>query len=406
MVKKRVCSIILLLSMVFMLSACVTDTINTSDLTEQQDSMVTDLVSAEKDADIQEEREKPVELDVNSSFEVHYLDVGQADAALVLCDDETMLIDGGNPGDSSLIAAYLKKHSITHLDYIICSHAHDDHVGGLPGALSVATAGVVYAPKTENDIKSYQSFKSKAQAQGLAIQNPVPGSSIKFGSSAVDFFFFLNEDSGDLNNTSIVLKITYGETSFLFTGDAEREEEQDILEKNYDLSATVLKVGHHGSENSTSYVFLREIMPEYAIISVGKENSYGHPTEEALSRLRDADVKVYRTDLQGDIIVKSDGRKVTVTPSRNADIDTNTIAKEKEVTSPAPVVVPVTQVNEQETVKSQEETHSYIANRNTGKLHYADCYSVDRMKESNKIYLNCTRSEAVALYSPCKNCNP
>ena len=109
MVKKQVCSIILLLSMVFMLSACVTDTINTSDLTEQQDSIVTDLVSAEKDADIQEEREKPVELDVNSSFEVHYLDVGQVDAALVLCDDETMLIDGGNPGDSSLIAAYLKK---------------------------------------------------------------------------------------------------------------------------------------------------------------------------------------------------------------------------------------------------------------------------------------------------------
>lgn len=208
MVKKQVCSIILLLSMVFMLSACVTDTINTSDLTEHQDSMVTDLVSAEKDADIQEEREKPVELDVNSSFEVHYLDVGQADAALVLCDDETMLIDGGNPGDSSLIAAYLKKHSITHLDYIICSHAHDDHVGGLPGALSVATAGVVYAPKTENDIKSYQSFKSKAQAQGLAIQNPVPGSSIKFGSSAVDFLGPINEDSGDLNNTSIVLKIT------------------------------------------------------------------------------------------------------------------------------------------------------------------------------------------------------
>ena len=406
MLRKRLCSIVLLLSMLFVFAACGTDTINTADLTEPQDSVVTDLVSAEKDTDIQEESETPVELDENSSFEVHYLDVGQADAALVLCDDKTMLIDGGNPGDSSLIAAYLKKHSISHLDYVICSHAHDDHVGGLPGALSVATAGAVYAPKTENDIKSYQSFKSKAQAQGLTIQNPVPGSSIKFGSSTVAFLGPITENSSDLNNTSIVLKITYGETSFLFTGDAEREEEQDILAKNYDLSATVLKVGHHGSENSTSYVFLREIMPKYAIISVG-DNNYGHPTEEALSRLRDADVKVYRTDLQGDIIVKSNGKKVTVAPSKNANIETNTTVKQKEETSPAVVGAPVPQEQKQELAQSQEATHSYIANSNTGKLHYAGCYSVDRMKESNKVYMTCTRSEALARgYSPCKNCNP
>jgi len=146
-------------------------------------------------------------------------------------------------------------------------------------------------------------------------------------------------------------------------------------------------------------------MPEYAIISVG-DNNYGHPTEEALSRLRDADVKVYRTDLQGDIIVNSDGKKVTVTPSRNADIEANTTVKSKEETPPA-VVAPVPQEQKQETVQPQEATHSYIANKNTGKLHYAGCYSVDRMKESNKVYMNCTRSEALARgYSPCKNCNP
>ena len=178
MTKKRLSCITLFLLIVFMLSACGINTASISDLIDSHDSVAVDLVSAEKEADIQAEEESSVEPDENSKFEVHCLDVGQADAALVLCDDETMLIDGGNPGDSSLIAAYLKKHSITYLDYIICSHAQDDHVGGLPGALSVATAGVVYAPKTENDIKSYQSFKSKAQAQGLAIQNPVPGKRI------------------------------------------------------------------------------------------------------------------------------------------------------------------------------------------------------------------------------------
>ena len=135
MVKKRVCSIILLLSMVFMLSACVTDTINTSDLTEQQDSMVTDLVSAEKDADIQEEREKPVELDVNSSFEVHYLDVGQADAALVLCDDETMLIDGGNPGETIefAVATSALKHTVEG-DYNRVSVAEIEKLAGGDGS--------------------------------------------------------------------------------------------------------------------------------------------------------------------------------------------------------------------------------------------------------------------------------
>lgn len=178
------------------------------------------------------------------------------------------------------------------------------------------------------------------------------------------------------------------------------------MAKNYDLSATVLKVGHHGSENSTSYVFLREIMPEYAIISVG-DNNYGHPTEEALSRLRDADVKVYRTDLQGDIIVKSNGKKVSVSPSKNANIETNTTVKPKEETPPAVVGAPAPQEQKQEPAQSQEAIHSYIANSNTGKLHYAGCYSVDRMKESNKVYMTCTRSEALARgYSPCKNCNP
>ena len=120
----------------------------------------------------------------------------------------------------------------------------------------------------------------------------------------------VNEDS-DPNNTSIVLRIDYGSTSFLFTGDAERESEQKMLNRGANLSATVLKVGHHGSNSSTTYPFLREVMPEYAVISVGTGNTYGHPTENTLSRLRDAQVQVYRTDRNGDVFCSSDGRNVT-----------------------------------------------------------------------------------------------
>lgn len=323
-----------------------------------------------------------------SAFEVHYIDVGQADATLIFSDGETMLIDGGNPGDSRLIVSYLRKHNVTHLNYIICTHAHDDHVGGLPGALSVTTAGIIYAPKTESNIKAYQNFKNKVDAQNLTIQHPTPGESFQFGSSAASFLGPINENVDDLNNTSIILKITYGETSFLFTGDAEREEEQSILNQNFDLSATVLKVGHHGSSDSTTYPFLREIMPEYGIISVGNGNSYGHPTEETLSRLRDADVKLYRTDLQGDIIVTSDGKNITVNTSKNQNIETNTTVKDTS------------------TIENSNTNISqiYIGNKNTKKFHLESCYSLPAKK--NRVYFS-SQSDAINDgFNPCKNCRP
>lgn len=256
-------------------------------------------------------------------LEVYFIDVGQADSALALCGGESMLIDGGNADDSNLIAAFLKKHGIDCLDYIVCTHAHEDHCGGLSGALSVSDAKNIMAPEKEADTKVYNNFKKKAEERGVEIEHPKAGDSFAFGGCVADILGPVNEKKDtSTNNTSIVLKLTYGNTSFLFTGDAEREEEKDIIERGFDLSADVLKVGHHGSSTSTSYTFLREVMPEYAVISCGKGNSYGHPHEETLSRLKDADVKVYRTDMQGDIKAVSDGETVTVIPSKNADADT------------------------------------------------------------------------------------
>ena len=249
-------------------------------------------------------------------FAVHFLDVGQADAALVQCENRWMLIDGGNGEDSNLIAAYLKKQGISYLDYIVCSHAHEDHVGGLSGALSVAEVGEVYAPETGADTRAYKNFKAKVKEQGLTIQHPVPGDSIRLGQATILFLGPVEEDKDDINNTSIMLKITYGQTAFLFTGDGEREEELSVLDTGLDVSATVLKVGHHGSSTSTSYPFLRAVNPEYAVISVGKGNDYGHPHQETISRLSDADTKLYRTDELGDIIMTSDGYEISVRNAR------------------------------------------------------------------------------------------
>lgn len=258
----------------------------------------------------------PSDIPENSNFEVHFIDVGQADSALIECDGETMMIDGGNVADSNVVAAYLKKEDVTELNYVVCSHAHEDHVGGLSGALSVTKADNIYAPKTETNTKAYKNFKKKAEEQNVEIKHPNIGDEIQLGSSTVEFLGPVDENGKDLNSTSIVLKITYGNTSFLFTGDAESDEEEEILNSGADLKSTVLKVGHHGSRTSTSYPFLREVMPQYAVISVEKGNSYGHPNEETLSKLSDAGVEVYRTDESGDIVMTSDGNSINVVTAK------------------------------------------------------------------------------------------
>ena len=246
-----------------------------------------------------------------SDFTIHFIDVGQADAALIICDGEVLMIDGGNASDSSLIYSYLTNTlGIEHIDYMIATHAHEDHIGGLSGALNACTVGKVYSPVTEYDSKTFNSFIKYVHIQGLEVTVPTVGNIFNLGSATVQFlspkYMYANT-----NDTSIVVKIVYGNTSFIFTGDAEWEPEHDMVDSGYDLSATLLKVGHHGSNSSSCYVFLREIMPQYAVISVGEDNSYGHPTEDTLSRLRDVGAIVYRTDLHGDIICHSDGEKLT-----------------------------------------------------------------------------------------------
>ena len=250
----------------------------------------------------------------NSYFEVHFLDVGQADCSLIICDDETLLIDGGNVADSEYVVSYLSEVGVKELDYVICTHAHEDHVGGLVGPLTAFTVTeTVYAPATGATTKCYKNFVAAVQKQNKTIVTPVFGEILRLGTAEVQFICpTTDKNYEDINNTSLVVKIVYGETSFLFTGDAERELELDILETDFDLSADVLKVGHHGSDSSTTYPFLREVMPEIAIISVGEDNTYGHPTEGTLSKLNDADVTTYRTDINGDIVVTSDGENIDV----------------------------------------------------------------------------------------------
>ena len=333
----------------------------------------------------------------DSSFEVHFIDVKEADSALVICDGKTMLIDGGNPSDSSLIYTYLKDHSITHLDYIVCTHPHADHVGGLPGALNYATAGVAFAPVTSSELNSFGDFIRYLEKQGVSITVPKPGLVFTLGSAKVQVVGPVNK-SENVNDMSIVLRVLYGNTSFLFTGDAESLEEFDIINSGYDIQSNVLKVGHHGSSSSSTEEFLNAVSPEFAVISAGAGNVYGHPEEKVLNALESKGIKIYRTDHNGDIICKSNGDSISFTVEKD------------EVQQLIPTADTDGEAGSRQT---QDDTSvnlskvTYILNKNTGVFHNPLCHSVGRMKESNKVYFTGTRDEAIAQgYRPCGNCNP
>lgn len=329
---------------------------------------------------------------------IHFLDVGQADAAILQCGDEVMMIDGGESSESSLIYSYLTKTlGITRIDYMIATHPHADHIGGLSGALNACSVEVVYSPVTSYDSKQFSSLVKYTQKQGRNLTVPEVGDSFTFGDAQVQFLS-PSQTYSNINDCSIVVRITHGSNTFLFAGDAEWDAEHDMLLSGYDLSATVLKVGHHGSDTSTSYVFLREVMPQYAVISCGEGNSYGHPTEAVLSRLRDAGTQLFRTDLQGDIVCVSDGNELTFAVEKNTDYESIWQGADSDVSVLPPAY--------EEAEKPDSSAAVYIGNKKSKKFHYASCSSVKDMKEKNKVELN-TREEAIEKgYVPCKNCNP
>ena len=324
----------------------------------------------------------------DSSFSTRFIDVGQADSALVECDGHYMLIDGGNVDDSSKIFTILKNSGIDKLDIVVGTHAHEDHIGGLSGALNYATADLVLCNVEDYSTKAFSSFKKYAELNGGGIVVPSVGDIYSLGSATVEILLCSSEYSND----SVVLVVRYGGNSFLFTGDMERESEIELCEQYSDeYLIDLLKVGHHGSDTSSSYRFIRMLMPEYAVISVGENNNYGHPTDAVLSRLSDADVKTYRTDLNGDIYVYSDGKNITIETAKEA--------YESEIFKPADVIN-----NDKNTEVSNGEAQAYVLNTKSMKFHYPSCSG---LPTKNRADTTATRDELIAQgYSPCGICKP
>ena len=244
------------------------------------------------------------------NLKVHFIDVGQADSILIEQNNEYMLIDAGNNEDGQLLVNYFNNLGITSFKYVFGTHAHEDHIGGLDDIIENFTIENFYMPEVITTTKTFEDVLDALEAKQVAFQTPKISDELTLKDSKIKVLSILNDDE-DLNDTSIVLRLKYGTTSFLFTGDASSTIEKNILNK--EIQSDVLKLGHHGSRYSTSKEFLKKVSPTYAIISVGKNNSYNHPHSEVFKRLNEQNVKIYRTDEQGTIIAESNGTIINFT---------------------------------------------------------------------------------------------
>ena len=286
---------------------------------------------------------------------------------------------------------------------------------------------------TTGTTDTFQSFVKYLAQRGKQITVPTAGATFTLGGAQVQILGPLHS-AEDSNDNSIVLKVSFGATSFLFTGDAERAEEQDLLNAGVNLQSTVLKVGHHGSDTSTSYPFLRAVAPQYAVISVGAGNSYGHPTEAVLSRLRDAGVTTFRTDMQGEITAVSDGQTVNFSVAKNAMAETlanagagqnanqaggtgsaaqnaasgqNTGGAAGAGAASGAAIASANAGGGNADGAAGASASSYVLNTNSHKFHLPSCSSVDTISPKNRKDVNESREQIISEgYAPCKRCNP
>ena len=386
-------SLILSICLMFNITGC-------TPATDIEPSTQGEIVSSVTENDTQkpsnprEDLEVEVAPGVTSNYglmRVHFIDVGQADSAFIeLGNGQTMLIDAGRSGNASTIVNYIKSLQYETIDYVVASHPHDDHIGGMATVLDSFNIGKMYMPKQAHTITAFTNMLDVIDNKNIELYTAKAGASIlSSGIIDIDVLAPFADSDSNLNNVSAVVRITYGKTVMLFTGDAEHVIENQLL--NSGIDADVLKVGHHSAGSASSSGFIKAVSPEVAVISVGEGNSYGHPHADTLAILNEVGAKIYRTDEQGTIVVTADqNKKITV------DKKASTI---KENAPPVVVQTPLDKVQDEPSV-SDNQSQVVYRTRTGKKYHRAGCSYLKSIIET-------TVSEAQSMgLGPCSRCNP
>jgi len=255
------------------------------------------------------------DLDLDGNFAVHFIDVGQGDSILIQSPENYfMLIDTGEGTQHGKLTDYLKRFGATEFKYVVFTHPHSDHIGSADKIVNDYKIETLIMPEVYHTSQTFIRLMENIENKNMQITPPKPGETFKFGSAEFTILAPLSEEYGNLNNHSVVIRMTYGNNSFLFTGDMEKESENEIIEyyRNQNITVDVLDVAHHGSSSSTQQKFLDIIQPSIAVIHVGKDNTYNHPNLQVIGRLESIGARILRTDLEGDIIIISDGQNLSV----------------------------------------------------------------------------------------------
>lgn len=322
---------------------------------------------------------------------VHFLDVGQGDSEFIeFPNGETMLIDAGEAEMGSTVVSDIQAIGYSEITYLVATHPHSDHIGGLSDVLYAFDVENVYLPDAVSASKTYSLFLDAVEAEDCTVVKAESGVSvIRENGLSAEFIAPCRASYDDLNNYSAVLKIVFGDHSFLFMGDAEALVEKEITA---DVCADVIKVGHHGSNTSSTENFIQKVSPQYAVFECGKDNKYGHPHSEIVERWQAVGASVLRTDEMGDILIASNGSALEVS-AESILINQGTVS--------------------QSSTKSESENPSeasgykWVLNTNSKKIHTPDCSSVSKITVSNKTESNESLKELEEQgYTRCKSCNP
>lgn len=365
-----------------------------------------------------------------SDMEVHFIDVGQGDSTLIKAGDHAMLIDAGDNSEGTAVQSYLNSQNVEKLDYVIGTHPDADHIGGLDVVIYKFDCKKVFMPDIASDTKTYDDVIQALKSKNQKAQVPKLGKTYSLGDATFTVIAPVKEYGNETNNWSIGIVLQYGENRFLFTGDAEKEAEDDILAKGEDISADVYKASHHGSKTGSSDDFLDKVNPEYAVISCGEGNKYGHPSAQTLNNFRSRGIKTFRTDNQGTIVAYSDGKNITWNASpdttwtpgepKGSSSNWNTTSTKKNTTkknndkntsdknNDTASSKTSTKKKTQSTLKNTSKTQvSYVINEDTGKFHLSSCRFVKQMNDENKVISKKSRDSLIKEgYEACKVCNP